>query len=623
MADIKKELNDIKTAIYGKDVRGSIHDGIDKINKESEDSKQKASEAHDVMESIINDGFDNAALEANFEQKLDDKIGQLQPEWTQFQTDVTSQLNETEDELFKSSHVNHKVGGFNLWWIDDDGHKGVYTKLAPWLREYGIKMSSAIITDRPHGFPIPGLPAYNPSGLYMSYEQMKELEDEGIVEFIPHSHTHDLNNRYTDMSVGEIHDDMSTCKKIMRQLGWNYKDLVFPFGAHNDQVREVARQYFRSAIDTKGGAFIPPVDQFSIPRIGMDTIDSQSIISEINKAYENDTLIILMSHVDQYGGLEESKMREVIEHALSLGGRFITGEEAINNYGNIAQFNNTIISYDGGIHSDVLNNVIFSKVGDYVNNAPITDFPIRKTVYVKVRLADVSDYDFPPSIERHGMIEVYRDAELGYSYQTFIPSNSRPVLYRNWNTVSDKWGDWQPTGTTRIVGIDGYENNAPITAFPRHVFTNVKVRSFDLVHFDLPSSAGYGIVETYRDTETVYSYQKFTSTSGGYVTTMSRKWNSSTNSWTDWRFDPYYIGDARITVNETVAARGTINKTLNLGSINLDQKVSVQPEGALSNGLIPYVYVSSPGVITLKINNITESPIAINSQVFKIQRLQY
>ena len=94
MADIKKELNDIKTAIYGKDVRGSIHDGIDKINKESEESKQKASEAHDVMESIINDGFDNAALEANFEQKLDDKISQLQPEWTQFQTDVTSQLNE-------------------------------------------------------------------------------------------------------------------------------------------------------------------------------------------------------------------------------------------------------------------------------------------------------------------------------------------------------------------------------------------------------------------------------------------------------------------------------------------------------------------------------------------------
>src|SRR5699024_1426313 len=155
---------------------------------------------------------------------------------------LTSQLAETDDELFKSSLVNHKVGGFNVWWIDDDGHKGVYTKLAPLLREYGIKMSAAIITNRPHGFPIAGLPAYDPNSQFMSFEQMKELENEGIVEFVPHSHTHDLNHRYTDMTLDEIHDDMSTCKNIIRQLGWNYKDLVFPFGAHNAQVREIARQ---------------------------------------------------------------------------------------------------------------------------------------------------------------------------------------------------------------------------------------------------------------------------------------------------------------------------------------------------------------------------------------------
>src|SRR5690625_1098752 len=99
MANIDKELNQIKNAVYGKDVRGSIHDGIKKINNESEDSKQKADEAHDVMESIINDGFDNAALEANFEQKLDDKINNLQPEWTQFKEDTVTQLAQTEQEL--------------------------------------------------------------------------------------------------------------------------------------------------------------------------------------------------------------------------------------------------------------------------------------------------------------------------------------------------------------------------------------------------------------------------------------------------------------------------------------------------------------------------------------------
>ena len=36
MADIKKELNDIKNAVYGREVRGAIHDGIKKINEETE-----------------------------------------------------------------------------------------------------------------------------------------------------------------------------------------------------------------------------------------------------------------------------------------------------------------------------------------------------------------------------------------------------------------------------------------------------------------------------------------------------------------------------------------------------------------------------------------------------------
>src|SRR5690625_2370970 len=99
MANIDKELNQIKNAVYGREVRGSIHDGIDKINKETEIATGKADEAHDVMESIINDGFDNAALEANFEQKLENEIANLQPEWTQFKDQTNQQLAQTVNNI--------------------------------------------------------------------------------------------------------------------------------------------------------------------------------------------------------------------------------------------------------------------------------------------------------------------------------------------------------------------------------------------------------------------------------------------------------------------------------------------------------------------------------------------
>lgn len=99
MADIDNELNQIKNAVYGRDVRGSIHDGIDKINKESEASKAKADEAYEVTRDILDESFDSAALEANMEQRIDDKIDNLQPEWTQFKDDTEQNFNNVETQL--------------------------------------------------------------------------------------------------------------------------------------------------------------------------------------------------------------------------------------------------------------------------------------------------------------------------------------------------------------------------------------------------------------------------------------------------------------------------------------------------------------------------------------------
>lgn len=132
MADIDKELRDIKNAVYGKEVRGSIHDGIKKINDESEESKEKANEAHDVMEAIMEEGFDNAALESNFEQKLDNKIANLQPEWTGFKEDITTQLAEIPQQI--SNAVRPKADKI---YVDDQfskigsgSPKGAFTTLS-------------------------------------------------------------------------------------------------------------------------------------------------------------------------------------------------------------------------------------------------------------------------------------------------------------------------------------------------------------------------------------------------------------------------------------------------------------------------------------------------------------
>lgn len=70
MADIKKELNDIKNAIYGREVRGSIHDGINKINKESEGSRQIATNT-EQRQDAVEQQFNNLLSEWSDERPID------------------------------------------------------------------------------------------------------------------------------------------------------------------------------------------------------------------------------------------------------------------------------------------------------------------------------------------------------------------------------------------------------------------------------------------------------------------------------------------------------------------------------------------------------------------------
>ena len=63
MADIKTHLNNIKGALYGKDVRGSIHDGMDAMNKEVENTTGRQVDLESTFDQlVINAGNSNAEI---------------------------------------------------------------------------------------------------------------------------------------------------------------------------------------------------------------------------------------------------------------------------------------------------------------------------------------------------------------------------------------------------------------------------------------------------------------------------------------------------------------------------------------------------------------------------------
>lgn len=63
MANVQNYLNNIKNALFGRDVRSSIHDGIDAINKEVEGTTKRQADLEIIFEQlIINAGNSNAEI---------------------------------------------------------------------------------------------------------------------------------------------------------------------------------------------------------------------------------------------------------------------------------------------------------------------------------------------------------------------------------------------------------------------------------------------------------------------------------------------------------------------------------------------------------------------------------
>src|SRR5699024_495232 len=78
---------------------------------------------------------------------------------------------------------------------------------------------------------------------------------------------------------------------------------------------------------------------------------------------------------------------------------------------------------------------------NYVNNAPITDFPREKITYIRVTNGSASEHGLPTG----GIVKLYRHKEDTYAYRKYIPrfiGSNNPVLYSNWSTAENKWLDW-------------------------------------------------------------------------------------------------------------------------------------------------------------------------------------
>jgi peptidoglycan/xylan/chitin deacetylase (PgdA/CDA1 family) len=113
----------------------------------------------------------------------------------------------------------------------DDGHRTVYTEMFPLIKKYRIPVTLFIYPS-----------AISNAPYAMTWEQLREMKQSGLVDIQSHSYWHpNFNRDRKSMSPGEFDRsvDMQFSKskaKLEKEVGGTVDMLSWPFGIHDKEL---------------------------------------------------------------------------------------------------------------------------------------------------------------------------------------------------------------------------------------------------------------------------------------------------------------------------------------------------------------------------------------------------
>jgi len=350
--------------------------------------------------------------------------------------------------------------------VDDDCRSEVISILKPMLDKREIKGTLACPT---------GLIGTNDR---LTKSQLLELYKEGW-EIISHSHTHtDL----TTLSREELENELVSSKEFLKNIGIETNAIAYPHGAYNKMVIQETWKHYEVAMTSTYSPNKTPLPTYSLGRIGVGAWgfnDWESIKRRIDAAIKNKTICIIMTHIGDNTPEQNLLVEQTLDYILGLGYEITTFSEAYEKHKNILEYGDFneatnmvdfAIGYDGSIGGNKAS-VKTAEPNAYLNDTPISDFPIRSVVVSVVTSEFASGFPF----NAPGTLITSRMASDDFGYQLYKITWSDQFHFRIWDTSANSWSQWNYLNITRVLEDNAVNNDTPPSAFRNGVITYCRI----------------------------------------------------------------------------------------------------------------------------------------------------
>lgn len=304
----------------------------------------------------------------------------------------------------------------------------------------------------------------------------------------------------TEVPLAEADRQLRESWQALNELGFEPRTLVYPEGGNNEEVRRLARSYYRAAFWTSGGVNYPPYHSARMTRFSVDSSTLEECKSAIDEAIGNNGWVIFMCHpgfVQYEDQAEKDRYIALLDYAVSSGADIVTPKEGMDRTGNILDVSDEEGNYfrlsgSGKLASPWVGDAkIQSKNANSVVD-PITDYPENQISYTEVQFQS----DWPSA----GLVVTFRKDD-SWARQWFYYYNIDRALYRRWD--GSAWTEWAPIWSSmKFQSSNPYQNSDPITDYPSEEIHYTTISSDHINGFPR-----IGLLVTYRPFAGAWAHQ--------------------------------------------------------------------------------------------------------------------